>query len=222
MNACGNGVSVMLGGGIESTHLVRLYLDQGATVTPVHLCCGLIWDQCESEFVHRFCAQMASPRLNRLIEFSVPLGGFLQSHWAITGKNVPQAGAAADELEIPLRNLTLLAFAVQRLANGGPVALAMGTTADNCYRDGSRQYFDRCQELLSIEANAPVSVLTPLIGLTKTEVIRACDRRTLAASFSCVDPQGGRHCGACIKCGRRRRAFIEAGVEDPTIYARAT
>jgi len=122
-------------------------------------------------------------------------------------------------LEIPLRNLTLLGLAVHKLAGHGPLALVLGTTADNCYRDGSREYFDLCEDVLSIEAGRPVRVLTPLIGMTKIEVIRASSRQTLTGSFSCVDPRGGRHCGACIKCGRRRQAFMEAGVDDPTDYA---
>ncbi|HTI52151.1 MAG TPA: 7-cyano-7-deazaguanine synthase, partial [Planctomycetaceae bacterium] len=96
--------------------------------------------------------------------------------------------------------------------------LALGTTADNCYRDGSRDYFDRCEEILTLEAGRPVRVLTPLIGLNKTQVIQQSDRETLALSFSCVHPRNEEHCGECIKCGRRRAAFRAAGVEDPTRY----
>ena len=62
-------------------------------------------------------------------------------------------------------------------------------------------------------------VLTPLIGLNKTQVIRKSDAATLAQSFSCVSPVGELHCGQCIKCGRRQAAFRAAGVRDPTVYA---
>jgi 7-cyano-7-deazaguanine synthase len=212
-------VAVMLGGGIESTALVRQFLANGDDVVPVHIRCGLIWDDCEDLFIRRFLAASASPRLHPLVDFALPLHDFLGPHWAVTGRSVPPAGAASSDLEIPLRNLTLLSFAVHRLKHLPTFCLAMGTTADNCYRDGSRAYFDKCEELLSLETGRPVRILTPLIGLNKTQVIQASDRDTLAHSFSCVRPVHDKHCGRCIKCARRQSSFTAAGVDDPTEYA---
>lgn len=216
--AAGVPVAVMLGGGVESTALVQRFLAGGESVVPVHIRCGLIWDDCESLFIRRFLAANSSPRLHSLVEFCVPLQDFLGSHWAVTGQNIPRAGAASSDLEIPLRNLTLLSFAIHRLKHLPAFHLAMGTTADNCYRDGSRAYFDKCEEVLTLETGRPVRILTPLIGLNKTQVIRESDRETLAQSFSCVNPKNNRHCGQCIKCGRRRAAFAAANVSDPTEY----
>jgi 7-cyano-7-deazaguanine synthase len=217
--ACGTPVAVLLGGGIESTALVRQFLAAGATVVPVHVHCGLIWDDTESLFIERFLAANAGDLLRPLREIRLPLGGFLGQHWAVTGVGVPAAGAASADLEIPLRNLTLLGFALHRLHDLTPVTMALGTTADNCYRDGSRAYFDRCEELLSLEAGRPVQIVTPLITRSKTQVIRQSDAETLRHSFSCVHPNRNQHCGQCIKCGRRQGAFRAAGIDDPTVYA---
>jgi 7-cyano-7-deazaguanine synthase len=221
-------VAVLLGGGVESTALVKRFLADDRPVLPVHLDCGLIWDDCETRYVRRFCDANACRNLAALVEIRLPLQGFLQDHWAVTGVNVPRAGASPADLEIPLRNLTLLSFALHRFRerhNGqvvddtGAITLALGTTADNCYRDGSRAYFDKCEEVLSLDAGSPVRVLTPLIGLNKTQVIQSSDAQTLALSFSCVSPIGELHCGQCIKCGRRRAAFRATDVRDPTVYA---
>jgi len=212
-------VAVLLGGGIESTLLVKRFLADGQVVVPVHVHCGLIWDDCETRFVQRFCAAKAAPTLAPLIEIRLPLADFLGGHWAVTGVNVPQAGVSSADLEIPLRNLTLLSFALYALKEQEVSALVLGTTADNCYRDGSRAYFDKCAELLSLEAGRAVAVLTPLIGLDKTQVVRSSDPATLALSFSCVNPRRDLHCGECIKCGRRQAAFRAADVRDPTNYA---
>jgi 7-cyano-7-deazaguanine synthase len=38
-------------------------------------------------------------------------------------------------------------------------------------------------------------------------------------TFSCLAPQGRRHCGRCNKCAERKRAFRQAGIPDPTKYA---
>lgn len=213
-------VAVLLGGGVESTLLVRQFLAADWTVSPVHLNTGLIWDDCEARWTRLFCEAFASPRLHPLLEINLPLQDFLRGHWAVTGIGVPPAGAASADLEIPLRNLTLLGFALHRLKRGHTkFALAMGTTSDNHYNDGSRAYFDACERVLSLEAGWPVQILTPLIDIDKTAVIRRSDRETLALSFSCVNPQQNQHCGRCIKCGRRQEAFELAGVEDPTVYA---
>ena len=212
-------VVVLLGGGIESTRLVRDFLNAGRSVVPLHVSCGLIWDACETEHVRRFLAAQESPRLRPLIEVEISLAGFLGNHWAVTGKHVPRADSTSAELEIPLRNLLLLGLAVHRLRHLPQYDLALGTTADNSYCDGNREYFDRCEAVLSLEAGHPLRILTPLIGLHKTDVIRGSDEATLAMSFPCVEPRDGRHCGVCIKCGRRKAAFREAGVADPTLYA---
>ncbi len=212
-------VAVLLGGGVESTLLVKRYLAEGQFVVPVHIHCGLLWDDCETRHVRRFCAAMAAPSLAPLVEIRLPLAEFLRGHWAVTGVNVPRAGDPSADLEIPLRNLTLLSFALQGLKTQDVPVLALGTTADNCYRDGSRAYFDKCAELLSLEAGRAIEVHTPLIGLNKTQVIRHSDPATLALSFSCVNPVRDLHCGQCIKCGRRQAAFDTAGVNDPTVYA---
>jgi 7-cyano-7-deazaguanine synthase len=212
-------VAVLLGGGVESTALIRRFLGAGRRVIPVHVHCGLIWDDCETRYVQRFCTAVDAPGLAPLVEIKVPLADFLQGHWAVTGVNVPRAGAAAADLEIPLRNLTLLSFALHRLRPSTDCELALGTTADNCYRDGSRLYFDKCAELFSLDSGWPVRVLTPLIDLNKTQVIQGSDSATLALSFSCVNPQEDFHCGQCIKCGRRQAAFRTASVPDPTVYA---
>jgi 7-cyano-7-deazaguanine synthase len=216
-------IGVLLGGGVESTALVKRLLDEGRIVIPVRIDCGLVWDRAESHHARRFCAALATDRLRPLIEIKLGLRGLLGQHWALTGQGIPLAGAASADLEIPLRNLTLISLAVRKLAdsvagNGSPLELAIGTTADNCYRDGSRDYFDRCEAVLSLEAGRLVRIVTPFLHLHKSEIIREVDPATLALSFSCVSPRDTVHCGRCIKCGRRKQAFRDAGVSDPTLY----
>lgn len=211
-------VVVLLGGGVESTALVMQLLGAGRTVVPVHVHCGLVWDDCESEFVRRFCRANSSSLLHPLIEFRVPLADWLGDHWAITGRDIPRDGDDGGELEIPLRNLTLIGLTLPKVAHLQPRQFALGTTADNSFCDGTREYFDRAQELLSLEAGCPVEILTPYLGMTKEDVLLATDAEILALSFSCIDPRNGRHCGLCLKCGRRRRAFVAAGINDPTDY----
>ena len=50
-----------------------------------------------------------------------------------------------QSLEIPLRNLSLLTTAAAHFAHLPELHLAMGTTADNHFSDGSRAFFDACE-----------------------------------------------------------------------------
>jgi 7-cyano-7-deazaguanine synthase len=143
----------------------------------------------------------------------------MDTHWAVTGVDIPCAHDPPQSLEIPLRNLTLLTTAAARCAQLPELRLVIGTTADNRFSDGTRSFFDNCERLLTSEFRRPVCVLTPLIQYEKKQVILQSDVETLALSFSCLDPQNDLHCGVCYKCGRRKLAFEQAGVTDPTVYA---
>jgi 7-cyano-7-deazaguanine synthase in queuosine biosynthesis len=212
---------VMLGGGVESTLLVKQLLRTGQTLTPVHVRCGLWWEDCEALYILRFCAANAGRGLSPLVEIRAACSDVLAGHWGLTGCNIPRVGDAASSLEIPQRNWTLLSTVAAHFPELPELTLVMGTTADNSYSDGTRQFFDDCERTLTRQTGRPVRVLTPLIHDDKTQVIRQADRETLALSFSCIDPTNDLHCGRCYKCGKRRAAFRKAGVDDPTIYAHA-
>jgi 7-cyano-7-deazaguanine synthase len=56
--------------------------------------------------------------------------------------------------------------------------------------------------------------------LTKAEVVRRGAGMALELTVSCARPHGNLHCGACTKCAERVDGFLEAGLPDPTHYAR--
>jgi 7-cyano-7-deazaguanine synthase len=210
---------VLFGSGIESTTLVKRSLTEGKTVLPVYQHWGLPWEDCELLHAHRFCQANACDHLHPLVEVRHSHREMMEGHWAASGGKAPQTGDSPQALEIPLRNLTLLVVATARLAHLPELHLVMGTTADNHFSDGTREFFDACERLLCLQFARPVRILTPLLGFDKVQVIRQSDRKTLALSFSCLAPRNGLHCGTCYKCGRRRSAFRQAGVDDPTVYA---
>jgi 7-cyano-7-deazaguanine synthase len=210
---------VLFGCGVESTTLVKRFLTEGRAVWPVYEHWGLRWEDCELSYARRFCQANECPHLYPLMEIRHSHQEAMSGHWALTGLNIPHTGDSGLSLEIPQRNLTLLTTAAARFAHLPELHLVMGTTADNHFSDGTRAFFDHCEHLLSRESHRIVRVLTPLIGADKSQIIRQSDRETLALSFSCLDPSKDLHCGVCYKCGRRKAAFQQAGVEDPTVYA---
>ena len=215
----GSDIVVLAGGGIETTALMPRLVALGYRVQPLHVRCGFRWEAEESASLSRFLERHAGPALKPLLEIDSPLRGLLGTHWGMSGESIPASGDEPARLEIPLRNITLLTSAAIWFRGVPDLVLATGTTADNHFGDGSRAFFDQCERVLGMATRRGVRVLTPFIRHTKIQVIQGSDIATLADSWSCIDPQAGRHCGRCIKCGRRQAAFGLAGLTDPTAYA---
>ena len=210
-------VIVLAGGGVESTTLLRDALAAGATVVPVFVECGLLWERGGRRAVMEACRYLATPRLRDLETITVDLSGLMPRHLVGDPASAVTVTTTA-QLEVPLRNLMLTSIAANAFRHGGPLTLILGTTADNSFGDGSRPFFDACQTVLSLDLGAAVRIETPYIALAKWQVIQSSEPRLLALSWSCVSPAAIDHCGRCIKCRRRHEAFRRAGVADPTRY----
>jgi 7-cyano-7-deazaguanine synthase len=69
---------------------------------------------------------------------------------------------------------------------------------------------------------AEISVHTPLIAMTKADIVREGTRLGVDYSLthSCYDPSSGAlACGRCDSCSLRRKGFVDADIPDPTRYA---
>ncbi len=74
----------------------------------------------------------------------------------------------------------------------------------------------------TVEGRMKISVHTPLIFLTKGQIISKGIELGVDYSIthSCYDPAvDGRACGLCDSCELRQKGFREAGISDPTRYA---
>ncbi len=74
---------------------------------------------------------------------------------------------------------------------------------------------------MTTEGNHPFKIHTPLIHLTKAQIIRQGAQLGVDYSLthSCYDPDPqGQACGRCDSCLLRKKGFLEAGFPDPTPY----
>jgi 7-cyano-7-deazaguanine synthase len=72
-----------------------------------------------------------------------------------------------------------------------------------------------------VEGTNVIHIRTPLIGLTKAEIIRRGLELGVDYSLtrSCYDPDPtGAACGHCDACQLRLKGFAEVGVPDPAKY----
>ena len=116
----------------------------------------------------------------------------------------------------------LLAKAGVFTATHGCRAIVLGPLAANPFPDATPSFFEAMATALGhgMGLEGRLSIETPLVGLTKPEVVRRGAAYRLDLTFSCLDPDSEhRHCGACNKCAERQRGFRDAGIDDPTEYA---
>lgn len=149
--------------------------------------------------------------------------------------NVPK-GRPIDDLAsgipvtyVPARNTIFLSFAVAWAEVIGASDIFIGVNALDYsgYPDCRPEYIEAYQRMANlatragVEGGTKLTIRTPLIALSKAEIIRL--GRDLGIDFSltstCYDPSpDGAACGACDACQLRLKGFAENGIADPARY----
>jgi len=212
-------IGVLVSGGLDSAMVLHRLLASGARIVPLYLRCGLSWETAELHWLRRFLRAVRSPRLAPLDVIDAPLGWAYGSHWSVSGRKVPSARTSDRAVFLPGRNLLLLSYAGIVCAQRGISTIALGTLRGNPFGDATPRFFSQLASCLSQALERPIRVVAPLHRMSKTQALRAATDVPLQLTFSCLSPSGYRHCGRCNKCAERKRAFRDAGVPDPTIYA---
>jgi 7-cyano-7-deazaguanine synthase len=134
----------------------------------------------------------------------------------------PEAGVVPTSY-VPFRNAHLLAAATSWAEVLGAAAIFVGAVWEDSsgYPDCRPEFYRAFQEAIRLGTRPETEIVirTPVIGLTKAEIVR--QGLALGVPFektwSCY--QGSvEACGACESCRLRRRGFAEAGVPDPLPY----
>ena len=133
---------------------------------------------------------------------------------------------------VPARNTVFLSLALAWAETLGTGDLFIGVNAVDYsgYPDCRPEYiaaFERMANLATraaVEGTQPVRVHSPLLYLTKAQIIRR--GRELGVDYSlttsCYDPAAdGAACGGCDACLLRLRGFAENGLRDPARYTAA-
>ena len=131
---------------------------------------------------------------------------------------------------VPARNTIFLSFALAYSEVLGASDIFVGVNAVDYsgYPDCRPEYiaaYERMANLATrgaVEGTTPVRIRTPLIDLSKREIIELGLRLGVdyAITSSCYDPlPDGKACGRCDACLLRLDAFRALGIEDPARYA---
>lgn len=151
---------------------------------------------------------------------------------ALTDRGIPVPDfdkAANLEQEIPstyvpFRNAHFLAAAISWAEVIGASRVFIGAVEQDSsgYPDCRPEYYDAFQQVASVgtRPETNVRIETPLIGMSKAQIIRKGTElgAPLELSWSCYQ-NGSDACGRCDSCMLRLTAFESAGLKDPARYA---
>ena len=130
---------------------------------------------------------------------------------------------------VPARNTVFLALALGYAEVVGTADIFIGVNAVDYsgYPDCRAEYIAAFQKVanlgtkVAVEKKLAFAIHTPLIDLTKAEIIRRGNALGVDYRWthSCYDPnEQGVACGRCDACQLRLKGFAEAGLADPIEY----
>jgi 7-cyano-7-deazaguanine synthase len=130
---------------------------------------------------------------------------------------------------VPARNTIFLSFALAWSEVLGAEDIFIGANAVDYsgYPDCRPEYikaFEKMANLATragVEGKSRLKIHTPLINLTKGEIIKKGIELGVdySMTLSCYDPdKNGHPCGLCDSCQFRLKGFKEAGIKDPLTY----
>ena len=130
---------------------------------------------------------------------------------------------------VPARNTIFLSFALAWAEVLGSADVFIGVNALDYsgYPDCRPEFIDAYQRMANlatkagVEGRTKLSIHTPLISLTKAEIVRRGAELGVdyGLTVSCYDAsEDGAACGECDSCLLRKKGFAEAGLPDPTRY----
>lgn len=221
---------VLLSGGLDSATTLAIARAEG------FVCHALSFRYGQRHAVELAAAEKVARSLGvasqRVIE--IDLAQFGGS--ALTGEAAVPKRASAEEIGgdipityVPARNTIFLSFALALAEVSGANDIFIGVNALDYsgYPDCRPEYIAAFEQMArlatkaAVEGQQPVKIHTPLIQLTKAQIIRrGLDLGVdYALTSSCYDPDAmGRACGHCDSCLLRLKGFAENGMSDPIPY----
>jgi 7-cyano-7-deazaguanine synthase len=221
---------VLSSGGVDSTTCMAIARSEGYGINSMSFDYGQR-SRVELECCKRVAAYFGAIE-HRIISIDLrSLGGS-----ALTGTfDVPHGRSAQEMMSqipltyVPARNTIFLSFALAWAEVIGVDHIFIGVNALDYsgYPDCRIEYIEAFEKMANLATKASIEgriryiIRTPLISLTKKEIL--LKGMELGVDFSmthsCYDPDpSGRACGDCDSCTLRLKGFREAGIEDPIVY----
>jgi 7-cyano-7-deazaguanine synthase len=147
------------------------------------------------------------------------------------GRSTEEMARGIPVTYVPARNTIFLSFALAlaEKIEASDIFFGANQLDYSGYPDCREAYIGAFEQMAnlatkaSVEGTTKIKIHTPLIQMTKAEIIKKGLELGLdySLTWSCYDPTpAGLACGLCDSCQLRLKGFKEAGVKDPIQYGR--
>ena len=221
-----NRAIVLFSGGLDSTTCLYIAKNENTEII------ALSFDYSQKHKIELLHAKKIT-RLNRTRHLIQKIDPEFFHGSSLTEKEMPVSKTGVKKNKIPAtyvpgRNTLFLAFATSLAEGMGFNRIYIGVNAldysgyPDC-RPGFIQAFQKTIDLgtkRGIENKNPVQIMTPLIQLSKKEIILLGNSYGVPFSMtmSCYDPKNGKPCGKCDSCRLREKGFREAKIPETPAF----
>lgn len=224
---------VLLSGGLDSATTLAIARDEGFD------CCALSVDYGQRHHSELAAARRVVESLGAVGHKVVKVDLRAIGGSALTDDAIPvptstaplrgdTPGVGIPSTYIPARNTILLSLALgfAEVIDARDIFMGVNAVDYSGYPDCRPAFIDAFQAVAKLATKAaveghPASLHTPLIELSKADIIRRGIELGVdyALTVSCYQPDSeGRACGVCDSCRIRVAGFEVAGIADPATY----
>lgn len=216
---------VLLSGGLDSATALAIARSKG------YACHVLSFDYGQRSLTELNAAREIASKMGVAEHrvFRLQLEDFGGSALTDTSIDVPEGETEGVPITyVPARNTVFLSLALgwAEVLHAEAIFIGVNAVDYSGYPDCRPEFIDAFEKMANLAtrngvSGEPIRIETPLIDLTKAEIIQAGVALGVdyGLTLSCyqADDQG-RACGHCDSCRLRAKGFADAGVPDPTRY----
>ncbi|MBS1789683.1 MAG: 7-cyano-7-deazaguanine synthase QueC [Acidobacteria bacterium] len=220
----------LLSGGLDSTTTLAIAKNQGYEIYALTFRYGQR-HEFEIEAAKKIAKQFGvSQHVIAQIDLRAFGGSALTSDIDLPkGRSIAEMSHGIPVTYVPARNTIFLSFALAwaEVLEVNDVFIGINALDYSGYPDCRPEYIEAYQNMANLATKAGVEgrqqlkIHTPLIYLTKAEIIRRGGELGVDYSMTstCYDPSAnGEACGQCDACLLRLKGFAENGISDPARY----
>lgn len=135
--------------------------------------------------------------------------------------NYDVAIKSAKSVWVPARNTVFCSIALAYAESIGAEIIIVGWDYEEAktFPDNSKEYLNAFNETIKYGSFDNIEIKAPLIDMDKIDIVKKGKEvnAPMDLSYSCYNGTD-KHCGICESCKRRKRAFINANINDDTTY----
>ncbi len=217
---------ILLSGGLDSATVAAIAINQGFSLHAVSFSYG---QKHRKELEH---ANLIKDYFKINSAQIISLQAEIFSSSSLIGnkeiaKNRDLANNEIPNTYVPARNIIFLSYALALAESFNICDIFIGVNAvdysgyPECRPEFIQNFTAMANSGTKLGQSHKIKIHTPLINLTKAEIIKIGRELNLDYSIthSCYDPINDYSCGACDACLLRLKGFKENNLQDPIKYA---